>query len=168
MRIPRLARPSLLTPARVAFGVAGTLLASSLVGPTTPRAAAGTTPELQKRINEAGDKGADWRRAQRNGDGSFQPLMRDGQAYWQIGMAALCGLALLAAGDSRDDPGIKQITEYLQKRDTDEARGGSRTTYGTGILLMFLTEVHRPKPKAGPYAKAAKKDPCNLSKDTMA
>src|SRR5262245_316867 len=153
---------------RFLFLLVAALLFSSAAPHAAPRAAADATPELQKKINEAVDRGADWLRAQRNADGSFQPLLKDGTPFWQVGMASLCGLALLASGDTRDDPGIKATTEYLKKRDAEEKVGGTRTTYGTGILLMFLTEIHRAKPKAGPYAKAAKKDPCNLSKDVMA
>lgn len=134
------------------------------------RAAAEPTPELQKKINAAIDRGADWLRKQQAGDGSFGAVSYSGQPFYQVGLASLCGLALLASGDDRNDPWMLKTLEYLKARDALEA-GSARTTYGTGLLIMFLTEYYRPKqkPSSDPrYAKPKTKDPCGLPKEVLA
>lgn len=135
-------------------------------------ASSAVSPELQKAINEAIEKGAAWLRTQRSPDGSFDALFRGAAPpSYQMGLAGLCGLALLASGDSKTDPAMLKTLEYLKERDALEVRGGTRTTYGVGVLLMFITEMYRPAMQAdkdGRYAKAKVKDPCSLPKDMQA
>lgn len=159
-------------PVHIQGRVAVVLLAALvLVGARAPRpAAAEPSPELQKKINAAIDRGAAWLRKQQGGDGSFGAVAYSGQPFYQLGLAALCGLALLAAGDDRNDPWMVKTLEYLKARDASEA-GSARTTYGAGVLLMFLTEYYRPKqkPSSDPrYAKPKGKDPCGLPKEVLA
>src|SRR5262245_25708114 len=138
----------------------------------TPHADADVSPELQKQINDAIDKGQEWLKSQQRADGSFQPLTVLGTPSYQVGVTALMGLALVAAGEPKKGPVLQKALTYL--KDTDQKRdgpSGARSTYGTGVLIMFLTEMYRPEEKPekdpGRYAKA-KKDPCKLPPDVSA
>jgi len=131
--------------------------------------AAAPDAEAQKKINAAIERGAAWLVAQRDADGLFDSLIvKDREAY-RIGVSCLCGLALLASGESRKDPGMLKTLEAVRRADLKLAGNRDRRTYDAGALLMFLTEMYRPDPKpAGDrYAKAKVKDPCGLPKDVQ-
>ncbi len=124
------------------------------------------TPAMQKQIDEAIAKGAAWLRKQQGGDGGFGSLDFGGNPHYQQGLASLTGLALVAAGDTKDDPWMKALVEFAKKRDATEASGSVRTTYGTGVLIMFLTELYRNKPgKTDARYATKKKEGCGLPKD---
>jgi hypothetical protein len=161
-----------------ATSIAALLLLGSAVPATFAPAPAGAdvTPELQKRINEAIDKGQDWLKAQQRADGSFQPLSIQGNPAYQVGVTALMGLALVAAGEpkkARPQKALAYVKETDLKRD---GPSGARTTYATGVLIMFLTEMYRPDEKPekekdkedARYATKPKKDPCKLPPDIAA
>jgi hypothetical protein len=161
---PRLRRASI---------AAALLLLTAVAAPRAPAASAEPTPELQKQINEAIDRGQVWLRSQQKPDGSFQPLTVMGQAAYQVGVTALMGLALIAAGEPKKGPVLQKALAYLKETDLKrDGPSGARSTYGTGVLIMFLTEMYRPeeKPeeKAGRYAKAKVKDPCKLPPEIAA
>ncbi len=63
----------------------------------------------------------------------------------------------------------KDAGRLRPKRDAIGASGEVRTTYGTGVLLMFITEMFRPEmkdeKKDARYATKPKKDGCGLPKD---
>jgi hypothetical protein len=121
---------------------------------------------MQKQIDEAIAKGAAWLRKQQGGDGGFGSLDFGGNPHYQQGLASLTGLALVAAGDTKDDPWMKALVEFAKKRDATEASGSVRTTYGTGVLIMFLTELYRNKPgKTDARYATKKKEGCGLPKD---
>ena len=158
------ARPVRAFALSLGFGVLVALLGG---GATS----ADVTPELQKQINAAIDRGQTWLKAQRASDGSYPPVMISGSPGHQVGVTSLCGLALLAAGESKKDPGMLKMLEWLKAYDSNEAHFGraATSTYGAGCLLMFLTEMFRPEEKPdkdkGRYAKAKPKDPCGLPKE---
>jgi hypothetical protein len=123
----------------------------------------------QKAINAAIARGRAWLRAQRGSDGLFEPLVVHAKDAYQIGVSSLCGMALLASGESKREPGMLKTLDALRKEDAKLAQTSSRRTYDTGALLMFLTELHRPEAKPGErYAKPKTKDPCGIPKDLFA
>jgi hypothetical protein len=153
--------------------VAALLLVAAVPAGLRARASADVTPELQKQINEAIDKGQAWLLTQQKADGSFQPLTVLGTPSYQVGVTALMGLALIAAGEPKKGPVLQKALTYL--KETDQKRdgpSGARSTYGTGVLIMFLTEMYRPEEKpekeTGRYATKPKKDPCKLPPDVAA
>ena len=83
----------------------GAPLGASL-GAARSSAVADVTPELQKAINAAIEKGTKWLKSQRSADGMFGGLFLNNVERHQIGLGSLCGLALLAAGESKNDPGM--------------------------------------------------------------
>jgi hypothetical protein len=111
-----------------------------------PGAAAPGVPdkELQARIDAAIERGAAWLRSQQKANGSIGGIQVQGQTQYTMGSTALAGLALLAAGATRDDEAIQHVQAYLKEQDDLRAGAGSRTTYDTGTLLMFLTAYYRP------------------------
>ena len=124
------------------------------------------TPEMQKQIDAAIASGAAWLRKQQGGDGGFGSLDFGGSPHYQQGLASLVGLALVAAGDTKDDAWMKQLVDFARKRDASEASGSVRTTYGTGVLIMFLTELYRNKPgKTDARYASKKKEGCGLPKE---
>ncbi len=128
------------------------------------------TPELQEQINAAVDKGLAWLRAQQRSDGSFPPVTVSGQDYYKVGATSLAGLALIAAGEPKKGPVLQKALAFVKEWDEKkDAPGSARTTYGTGCLIMFLTEMFRPeekpeKPKDR-YAAPKLKNPCKLPPD---
>jgi hypothetical protein len=144
------------------------LAASSLIGAVRPVAAA-PDAELQKKINAAIERGAAWLLAQRGSDGMYEALIVKDHDSYEIGVTCLCGLALLASGESKKDPGMLKMLEAVRRADQKISSTGTRRTYDTGALLMFLTEMYRPEPKPSTerYAKAKVKDPCGLPKDVQ-
>lgn len=160
--------PSSFSAARRTWSLV--LLAVLVVVPSAPRpVAAAPDAELQKKINQAIEKGAKWLLAQRDADGLFESLIVKDHEGYGIGVTCLCGLALLATGESKKDPGMLKTLEAVRKIDQKNATSSSRRTYDTGTLLMFLTEMYRPEAKPEKdkdrYAKARPKDPCGLPKE---
>jgi hypothetical protein len=137
------------------------LLAALLGGARAERAAAEPTQEQDRQVKKAVEKGVAWLKKQRNSDGSFNPLDFDGKPQYELGMTALCGLALLAGGEDPDGPDMQAIYDYVKAREAIEKQG-SRTTYSTACVIMFLTERYRPKKVDNRYAR---KNDCNLPKD---
>ena len=166
-------RPYRPVPARsprrglLAFAVPAVVI--GLLGLPAPRGEAETTPELQKQINAAIEKGVNWLENQRHFDGSFDPVVIDNQLSHQIGTTSLCALALLAAGKSRHDAGMQKSLEWVRAQDKIVSAGKTRATYDAGVMLMFAVEMFRPDAKPdkdkGRYAKPKEKDPCGLPAD---
>lgn len=155
---------------RLSFALSLLLLTvSGGVMPAPRDASAEPDADLQKKIVAAIERGAKWLTAQRTSDGLFETLIVKDNPGYQVGVTGLCSLALLASGASKQDPAMAKSLEAALKLDATAAGTGSRRTYDTGILLMFLTEMFRPEMKADKekdrYAKPRVKDPCGLSKD---
>ena len=134
--------------------------------------------KLQKQIDAAIAKGAAWLRSKQKINGMIGGVAHSGAVHYKIGTTALAGLALLAAGDlpkhKRDKKGkpapplhVDKALEYCRKQD-ELMKAGGRTTYDTGVLLMFVTEYYRtdPKGKKGrkkhTVTKKAAKNPCEM------
>ncbi len=166
----RIAAPSRRASRSKTLGALVLLLLPALgAGPGAARA--DVTPEQQKQINAAIDKGAKWLKAQRKADGLFGGVIVNDREDYTIGLSALCSLALLASGESKKDAGLLKTLDALKAKDAFMAGGGARTTYDTGVLLMFVTEMYRPEmkeEKKDRYATKPKKDPCGLPKDVAA
>ncbi len=124
--------------------------------------------ELQKRINEAISRGAAWLRSVEKDNGAFGGLHARGEMTHEVGVTALMGLALLASGDRRGDASVDKVYEYVKTRDALLGPAGSRATYDTGVLLMFITrywqgeedDKHAGPGTTRPGHKAH--NPCNL------
>ncbi len=162
--MPR-SRPSARTRRAAILAV---LVASSALGAVRPAAAA-PDAELQKKVNAAIERGAAWLLAQRGSEGMYESLVIKDHESYEIGVTCLCGLALLASGESKKDPGMLKMLETVRRADQKLAGTGSRRTYDSSALLMFLTEMYRPeaKPSTERYAHAKVKDPCGLPKDVQ-
>jgi hypothetical protein len=131
--------------------------------------------ELQARIDIAIEKGAAWLRSKQKANGSVGGIVNRGADGYEIGVTALAGLALLAAGDAPGKASVDQALAFCRSADRGAAAGSARRTYDTGSLLLFVTAYYRPKelppePKhAGTVApKPEAKNPCKLPKDVMA
>jgi hypothetical protein len=147
--------------ALAALVAAGALLAPS---PGSRPASAGPIPkELAKRIDEAVDKGSAWLQSQWTEDGTFSAVQIRGSPQFTIGTTALCALALVAAGVPKDDARFAACSATLRRLDASQA-GGTRNTYDTGVLLLFLTELHGEPPAKAPKG-GAKGNPCGLPEE---
>ncbi len=152
------------------------LLSVVFLIPTSADAGEPGVPDrkFQKEIDKAIKNGAKWLVTQQKLSGSIGGVAHSGETHYEIGVSALSGLALLHAGVKPGEDSVDNILAYCKKK--DELRGGSgtRTTYDTGVLLMFVTEYYRPKdkkkkPRKGHTTTAeAVKNPCALPKDVRA
>lgn len=128
-------------------------------------------PELQKAINRAIDHGAAWLEGEQKGNGALGGVVARGTVHHEIGTTALAGLALLAAGRERGDASVDRIYEYVYAKDQLHAQSGGRSTYDTGILLMFVTDYWRGKPEPEPKGRTRPgrrhKNPCNLPPEIL-
>jgi hypothetical protein len=130
--------------------------------------------ELQKRIDEAIDRGAAWLRSKQQRDGLIGGVHHRGARYYTIGTTALAGLALLAAGDKKGDKAVDLAMSYCKAQDDNVAKAGSRTTYDTGTLLMFVVAYYKVKGAKRRHArhhtmtKRAKQNPCSLPPEVLA
>ena len=118
--------------------------------PDTPAQPGVPDAELQKAIDRAIKTGADWLRAQQKFSGLIGGVTTHGALHYEVGSTALSGLALLHAGDKRgDDPAnpnaVDKVLEFCRHKDLQPAGSAGRTTYGVGVLLMFLTDYYRPE-----------------------
>jgi hypothetical protein len=99
------------------------------------------------------------------------PVVQRGEGRYEIGSSALAGLALLAAGDTKGTPVVDRIMAVCRSKDASLAPSGSRTTYDTGVLLMFVVEYYRGKAEAPPRGgtrESRPKNPCALPDDVKA
>ena len=96
------------------------------------------------------DTGAAWLASKQGPNGSFGGVAR-GQIHYEIGTTALAGLALLAAGAKKGDAIVDRALAFVKEKDAINGPSGSRTTYDTGILLMFLTDYYRGQEEAQPH-----------------
>ena len=125
--------------------------------------------KMKKAIDKAIADGAAWLRAQQKASGELGAVQLKGAKQYPIGATALSGLALLAAGDKRGDEHVDKVLTYLTHKDA-EVSGGARTTYDTGVLLMFLTKYFRAEPEKKKRRRKSvvqdktKKGPCQLPK----
>jgi hypothetical protein len=103
---------------------------------------------LQEAINQAIDRGAAWLRGQQKFSGMIGAITTRSGTFYDIGTSALAGLALLAAGDQRGDEAVDRIMAFCRAQDDVRGGAGSRTTYDTGVLLMFITAYYRPPQEA--------------------
>ncbi len=127
--------------------------------------------ELQTAIDAAIDRGAAWIRAQQKPNGSFGGLLARGQTQYEIGATALCGLALLAAGDERGDEVVDKVFAFIKGRDTARGQAGSRSTYDAGTTLMFVTAYFRGKQEEASGRTRpgrARGNPCEMPEDVKA
>lgn len=109
--------------------------------------------KLQKAIDKAIKEGAAYLRSQQKANGLIGGVHHGSQRHYTIGATALAGLALLAAGDKRGDKELDLAMAYCRDQDKSRAGAGSRTTYDTGTLLMFVTEYYRTQGKKGKRKK---------------
>ena len=124
--------------------------------------------EMQKAIDEAVERGAEWLRKHQSASGQLGVVKHGGAAYYGIGSTALGGLALLAAGDEQGDEVLDKAMAYCRKK--DEEGSGARTTYDAGTVLMFAhkyfghPEGKKPKKKRGPAGPA---NPLGMPEDAL-
>ncbi len=127
------------------------------------------SPELQKAIDKAIDTGVEWLKGEQSPNGALGGVTASGDIHHEIGTGALAGLALLAGGVARGESSVDTLYAYLVAKDKLFASAGGRSTYDTGILLMFLTAYWRgEEPKAeGPRTRPGRpaKNPCELPAD---
>ncbi|MDA1195924.1 MAG: hypothetical protein O2894_12160 [Planctomycetota bacterium] len=154
---------------------AALLLGSARSAPGEPEGPPGVPDKaLQAAIDRAIEKGAEFLRAQQKQNGLVGGVHHGSDRHYTIGTTALAGLALLAAGDRQGDPGVDKAIEYCRGEDRDRAGAGSRTTYDTGTLLMFVTEYYRSRTEKGKggkkhtITKEEKENPCTLPPDVVA
>ena len=177
-------------------GVGPAPLSPTEAGP--PKGAPGVPDrKLQKAIDRAIARGAEFLRAQQNEHtGKIGSVFHQKAENYPIGSTALAGLALLAAGDqamhlakgvkvkrkgrgraaaNEPVPGaVDKALNYCRHQDKLRGQAGSRTTYDTGVLLMFAAEYYHPhtgkKPgsKKHTVTKKARNNPCKLPEDASA
>ncbi|MDJ0522417.1 MAG: terpene cyclase/mutase family protein [Planctomycetota bacterium] len=151
-------------------------------GPRKPKEGQVGVPdkELQKRIDKAVEKGADWLREQQERTGRIGHVKHGATMHYKVGSTALAGLALLAAGDKRGDKAVDAAMKFCEQWQPDPSAPGKKrrtvpvSTYDTGTLLMFAVEYYKQK---GAKKKLKKKrtgtkkdfgDPCKLPPDVLA
>lgn len=122
---------------------------------------------LQARINDAIARGATWLRSTQKDNGSLGGLVTQGSIQYEIGTTALAALALLAAGDRRGDAAVDKAYAYMKARDEAFGQSGSRSTYDTSVLLMFVTRYWEGGGEEGPSKPPRRgprgpKSPCNM------
>lgn len=121
--------------------------------------------EMQKAIDEAVERGAVWLRAQQKAGGMLAVVKHGGAAHYPIGATALAGLALLAAGDKAGDEVVDKAMAYCRSKDTEMS--GARTTYDSGVLMMFITKYYatvetKPVRRGGSKDREEIQNPCHL------
>src|SRR5262245_18354175 len=160
-RAMRLPRARLLACAAIAATLAA--------GPAAREGSAGMTDELQKKINAAVEKGVVWLSKQRHADGSFGTLRVANVDARHVGMASLAGYALVMSGVPKADLELQKTLAYVRSTDVLAGNGGTRATYDSGLLILFVTEMYRPdakeKDKDHRYAKPKEKGPCGHPTD---
>ena len=130
--------------------------------------------KFQKEIDKAIAKGAKWLRGVQQRSGAFGAVTHRKEAHYEIGTSALAGLALLAAGDKAGDKSVDGVLAQCRKLDKLRGQAGSRTTYDTSTLIMFVVEYYKPKQKKprGRRGKSverkAAQNPCELPDDVKA
>ncbi len=170
-------RPAILQALAVAMLAIG-VSAAPAAGKDKPKGKPGVPDKtLQKRIDLAIKRGAEYLRAVQKQSGKIGGIVsRAGGTHsdYGIGTTALAGLALIAAGDKKGDECLDKAMAFCMRRDKELAAGGSRTTYETGTLLMFIAAYHhgKGKVKKGRRRKTVtakdKGNPCKLPDDAKA
>jgi hypothetical protein len=127
-------------------------------------------PAFQKEIDAAVKKGAVWLRSQQQDSGSFGGIATNQGVHFEIGTTALVALALLAAGDTPGDKAVDAALAFAKGKDDLRSSTGARTTYDTGVLLMFLTEYHlaakgKHHGRGGGRGAKGAESACNLPED---
>lgn len=133
--------------------LAGLLLGTARADEEAPAGRPGVPdPQLQEKINEAIERGAAWLRHEQKSNGGFGGIGAGTEVHHEIGVTGLAGLALLAAGDERGSKSVDAVYAYLKTKDELFGGSGGRSTYDTGILMMFVTSYWRGKEEAAPGA----------------
>ena len=128
--------------------------------------------KLQKAIDKAIERGAAFLRTQQKQNGLIGGVFHGSQRHYTIGSTALAGLALLAAGDKKGDKEVDAAMAYCRDQDKARAGAGSRTTYDTGTLLMFVTEYYRvedkkKRKKKHTVTKEEARNPCHMPPEVV-
>ena len=89
-----------------------------------------TVADIQEKINQAIDKGANWIMSRQTRDGSWEQA----QPGYRNGMTALATYAALKSGVSAEDPGIARALAFLAAEDPSK-------TYSAGIQMMLIKHL---------------------------
>ncbi len=127
---------------------------------------------LQKRINAAIERGADWLITQQNRDGSFELKGKQApgafpSAQFHYGETALATLTLAHCGCTTKRTEMRKALGYLKKHWQSIIKGDpfqNHSTYAMAITVMLLHKLFA-QPVADDergerYAKSRKKNPC--------
>jgi hypothetical protein len=94
---------------------------------------------VQRQVNHASDRGADWLRGQQRPDGTFS-------GAHQIGLTALPALTLLECGARPDDPVIRKAARFV--REGAPRLAGAFETYELSLAVLFLDRLADPGDRA--------------------
>jgi hypothetical protein len=123
-------------------------------------------PELQAAIDEAIDTGVAWLKGEQSPNGALGGMNASGTLHHELGTTSLAGLALLAGGGARGEDAVDRVYGYLVEKDKVYGGSGGRSTYDTGLLLMFVTAYWRGEESEqagrGRRPRPGAKNPCNL------
>lgn len=149
----------------LSLALAGTAAGGDAQRPGVPDEA------LQKAIDEAIQRGADYLRSVQKDSGMIGGATHRKGFQYEIGTTALAGLALLAAGEKQGDDAVDRAMAYCRRKDTLRGGAGTRTTYDTGTLLMFVAayyrgpEEHGKGPGGGTVTARDRGNPCKFPED---
>ncbi len=164
VRRPRLAAV-LFTALALALALAGPAAAAPKPKPGDPGV---PDRKLQKAIDLAIARGADWLRMQQKMNGLIGGVHHGANRHYTIGTTALSGLALLAAGETKGDKAVDAAMAYCKKLDQTQGTAGGRTTYDTGTLLMFAVQYYgnlgaaKKTKKKHTLTKKNARNPCEM------
>src|SRR5205823_5281823 len=97
-------------------------------------------PGLQKRVNEAIDRGVQFLRNSQRRSGSWET------EPFALGYAALPGLTLLECGAAPADPAVQKAARFVRAKVRDPKLG--HTTYQLSLAILFLDRLGDPTDKA--------------------
>ena len=137
---------------------------------------------LQKAINDAIRRGADYLVSVQKTSGMIGGVAHRKGFSYNIGTTALAGLALLAARENEEEKTKNKPKEawsaaadkalaYCKRQDALRGGAGTRTTYDTGVLLMFVARYYRGAEKPGKVRKRGtvtardRGNPCKFPED---
>lgn len=130
--MPRASQPLRIAAALLLFAVpAMALQGEPGPGAGKARAARRQSPEFQREVNAAIDRGVRWLRARQNRDGSFTGSHA---ANYRAGETALCAYAIAQAGGREDDRVMGPALEYLRAHPPVK-------TYSAGVTMLLLAEL---------------------------
>lgn len=107
------------------------------------------TPEFEKRVAEAIDRGVAWLFARQKPDGRFEPA----QDY-AGGMTALCYHALRTCGVPADDPRMAKAYDAMKAEYRDARDRKALRVYSAGLIMMAIAD----HAIANPLDRAAKEE----------